>query len=315
MKFSIIVPVYNTYKYVDKCLNSIKNQTYDNFEVIIINDGSTDNSIFYINKYLIDKRFKLYNKQNTGLANTRNYGVKVSSGDYFIFVDSDDYIKEWLLEVLNKTLISNKNLDIIKYEVIIKKGLVEEKTSYIPLTTKHTDIIFMKLCSNKLFTSACCWCFRRNMWQDRGYMFEKDKYHEDFGLIPYVIVNSKNIRAIDYAGYYYNIREESITTSKSMLTKRYDDILYFYDKLIKKIENDKGLTIRIKSVFKSFLVNSLLEVLKGMDNIYLNIYLKEVKRREVYKHMLNDNIGQAIKQLLIKTSLRWYIYFTRRLNE
>ena len=93
MKFSIIVPVYNVEKYLKRCLDSIQNQTYDNFEVIIVNDGSPDHSQEIIDEYVKhDDRFLSYQKENGGLSDARNYGVKYATGDYLLFVDSDDYV-------------------------------------------------------------------------------------------------------------------------------------------------------------------------------------------------------------------------------
>ena len=96
-KFSIIVPVYNVENYVDKCIKSILNQTYKNYEVIIINDGSTDNSLNIINKYKNNKKIKIITQKNKGLSNARNNGMKMATGDYLLFIDSDDYIEDKLL--------------------------------------------------------------------------------------------------------------------------------------------------------------------------------------------------------------------------
>ena len=107
MKFSIIIPVYNVEAYISKCLDSIKNQSYDNYEVIIVNDGTKDNSVNVIDKYLSDNRFKLYNKENGGLSSARNYGIKYVTGDYILFIDSDDYIERDLLNNFNNILKNN----------------------------------------------------------------------------------------------------------------------------------------------------------------------------------------------------------------
>ena len=93
MKFSIIVPVYNVEKYVEKCLKSIDNQSYQKFEAIIVNDGSKDKSDSIIKKYIKDKKQFIYlTKENGGLSDARNFGIKYASGDYIIFLDSYDYI-------------------------------------------------------------------------------------------------------------------------------------------------------------------------------------------------------------------------------
>ena len=92
MKFSIIVPIYNVEKYIEKCLQSIKDQTFKNFEVIMVDDGSTDNSNKIMKLFEKDKRFKSYSKKNGGLSDARNYGIQYTTGDYLLFIDSDDYI-------------------------------------------------------------------------------------------------------------------------------------------------------------------------------------------------------------------------------
>lgn len=93
VKYSFIVPVYNTSNYLKKCIDSLVNQTYKSFEIIIVNDGSTDNSLDIINGYKeSNKNIKIINQKNGGLSNARNNGVKKASGEYIIFVDSDDYV-------------------------------------------------------------------------------------------------------------------------------------------------------------------------------------------------------------------------------
>ena len=115
VKISVIVTVYNIDKYINNCLKSILNQTYKNFEVLIINDGSTDNSQKIIDKYVKkDNRFKSFIKENSGIADSRNYGISKVNGDYFIFIDGDDSINSELLERLSQ-VISNHDYDLIKY--------------------------------------------------------------------------------------------------------------------------------------------------------------------------------------------------------
>ena len=117
-KISVIVPVYNTEKYIKKCLDSIINQTYSNIEIIIINDGSTDNSELIINEYLKEypDKIKYYKKENGGLSDARNYGVTKATGDYICFVDSDDYIDINLFESLKMEV--EKQTQLIKYKII-----------------------------------------------------------------------------------------------------------------------------------------------------------------------------------------------------
>ena len=100
-KISIIVPVYNTEKYLSKCLNSLIKQTYKDIEIIVVNDGSKDKSLEIAKKFAKqDNRIKVFNKENGGLSSARNFGIEKASGEYIGFVDSDDYIKENMFEIL-----------------------------------------------------------------------------------------------------------------------------------------------------------------------------------------------------------------------
>ena len=106
---SVIVPVYNTSNYLVRCLDSIKEQTYRNYEVIIINDGSTDNCQSIIEEYVNNNRqFRCFYKENGGLASARNLGIKKSRGEYIYFVDSDDYILNKSLEIMVNEIVKNE---------------------------------------------------------------------------------------------------------------------------------------------------------------------------------------------------------------
>ena len=130
MKFSIVVPVYNVEKYINKALDSILNQTYNNFEVIIVNDGSTDNSQKIIDKYTkLDKRFKSYKKENGGLSSTRNFGIKYTTGDYLLFIDSDDYIEKDYLEQANK--VTNYTHPDLEYDVVFVISNIPFESHYL----------------------------------------------------------------------------------------------------------------------------------------------------------------------------------------
>lgn len=117
IKYSFIVPVYNTEKYLKKCLDSLVNQTFDNFEIIIVNDGSIDKSSEIIKKYKEKySNIKSIEQKNQGLSMARNNGVKKASGDYLIFVDSDDYIETNLLEEVDKVIGDN---DILRFQIAL----------------------------------------------------------------------------------------------------------------------------------------------------------------------------------------------------
>ena len=118
MKFSIVVPVYNVEKYIRKCIESIITQTYQNFELIIVDDGSTDYSGKICDKYINKSNVKVFHKKNGGASSAINYGIKKSKGEYLMFIDGDDFLYDVnCLEELNK-IINNSNVDIIQYKMI-----------------------------------------------------------------------------------------------------------------------------------------------------------------------------------------------------
>ena len=108
---SIIVPIYNVEKYLRQCLDSILNQTYQNFECIMVNDGSTDNSKQIVEEFLLDSRFRYFEKENGGVSSARNLGIECSGGAYITFIDADDWVDSDYLEVLYNALI-DENADI-----------------------------------------------------------------------------------------------------------------------------------------------------------------------------------------------------------
>jgi len=117
MLFSIIVPMYNSEKSIRNCIDSILSQTFSDFEIIIINDGSTDESLYLIEKYAqTDPRIKIYSFSNSGVSISRQRGVTLSSGEYILFVDSDDTINPELLEKLYFNICQLSSPDIIRYQ-------------------------------------------------------------------------------------------------------------------------------------------------------------------------------------------------------
>ena len=129
-RFSIIVPVYNVEDYLRNCLDSILNQSYEDYEVIVVNDGTKDNSQDIIDEYVKkDNRVKGYKKKNGGLSDARNFGVGKAKGDYLLFLDSDDSINNLLLEELNKEIEKN-HPEMIRFQVVkVGKDKEEDKSA------------------------------------------------------------------------------------------------------------------------------------------------------------------------------------------
>ena len=124
MKISIIIPAYNAAKYIKRCVMSLKNQTYKNIEIIVINDGSTDNTLDIIN----DLDIIVIDKENGGVSSARNMGLDRCTGDYIIFVDADDYVeKNYLEDIVN--VINEYNYDIIETPLLFEANIKNSQSS------------------------------------------------------------------------------------------------------------------------------------------------------------------------------------------
>lgn len=136
MMYSIIIPVYNTEKYINKCVSSVLNQSYDDFEIIIVDDGSESQCAKYLDEYSKnDFRIKVIHQKNKGLGGARNTGIKYAIGDYLFFLDSDDFIEQKALEI-STYYLNQYNLDVLAYDL----KLVNEEGVNIGLITNNNYI-------------------------------------------------------------------------------------------------------------------------------------------------------------------------------
>ena len=254
---SIVVPIYNVENYLRECLDSIKNQTYKNFECIMVNDGSTDSSQQIAEEYLTDSRFKLINQSNQGLGGSRNTGISHSREEstFIAFIDSDDYVYPEFLETL---------IEHIEDDVDIVEGMIEY---YYDETNEYRDdetrIIFSlsnskrlmfrtteekleKLAANELRVSVFPKLFRKSLLSED--FFPKDWTFEDLAIIPELVSNSRKWIKLQEVIYRYRIRPNSIITSK-FSDKKLDVVKIFekYDLFFKDaIERTKYLVDKLK---------------------------------------------------------------------
>lgn len=295
MKYSIIVPAYNTEKYIDKCLKSIFSNTYKNFEVIIVNDGSTDKTEDIINKYIKKYDNIIYIKQkNMGLSLARNNGVKKATGDYLLFIDSDDYVEKNLLENINKDI---DDLDVLRYQLNM---VFNDKI--IPYGEKEFNVTngidaFEKIVRYKFIEMAALYVINRKYYLDNNFMFEKDVYHEDYGLLPLVITTAKKVKSINYLGYNYVQRDGSIMSSNDTekMKKKMDDMLFLFTKAIKYLDN-----IPNSQNVKSFYANSIIDKYNSLSDELKKEYIKKIKDLKIISYLSNDNFKRKIKKILYK---------------
>lgn len=220
MLFSFVVPVYNASRTIRNCLESILLQTFTDYEVIIINDGSTDDSMQicteYTNKH---SNFKLYNFKNRGVAVSRRDGISLSNGQYIIFVDSDDTINSDLLQNVANVLHQYPNLDIVRYQAnIVNDGSLKNHERYNYrnyINTIHTGMEALRLWTSSKFKYAVYWlfAFKRSLFFELS-AIPSLKCYEDVAYIPLLITSAKEVITIDYCGYNYTYgRSDSLTNS------------------------------------------------------------------------------------------------------
>lgn len=185
-KYSIIVPIYNVEDYLDKCLNSLLLQSYQDFEVLCVNDGTKDNSQAIVDAYVLkDNRFKSFIKENGGLADARNYGVKHAIGTYILFIDSDDYAELELLSTIESSL-GQHDLVIFGYS---QKDLIKNTAEDILPQFEENKSYSLKTCSNLLDRiDNCAWnkCYHRSLLM--GNEYPRGFLYEDLGA-TYIIVD------------------------------------------------------------------------------------------------------------------------------
>ena len=310
-KLSVIIPVYNTSKYIEKCLNSIANQTMNDIEIILVNDGSTDNSEEVIQKWINENQDKMeikyFKKENGGLSSARNLGVVKSTGEYITFVDSDDYLNKNIYKNLEKYM--DENIDLIKFKMSIvdENGTINEKLDGPIFEKCSGKDAFEKLYTTDTFLEvSCIYLYKREFFIQNKFEFELNAYHEDFGLIPWVIINARSAVSTEQFGYYYLKRENSITDAKQpeKEKKKAYDILKHYDNAIKRAEN---LNNTAKTMFKRYYTNVLLLKVKNLEGQEQKDFINAIKTRKVYKNIKPNNIKQLIKRILVKINIKLYL--------
>jgi len=312
-KLSVIIPVYNTSKYIEKCLNSIVNQIMNNIQIILVNDGSTDNSEEIIQKWINENQDKIeikyFKKENGGLSSARNFGVKQATGKYITFVDSDDYLDINIYKNLEKYM--DNNIDLIKYKMstIDENGAIIEKLDGPIFDLCNGEEAFERLYTTDTFLEvSCIYLYKRDFYIKNNFEFELNAYHEDFGLIPWVLINAKSIVSTNFYGYFYLKRQKSITDMKQpeKEKKKAYDILKHYDNAIKRIENSQ-INDNPKNMFKRYYTNVLLLKVQNLKGKEQKEFIKQIKTRKVYKNIKPDNIKQLLKRILVMTNIKLYL--------
>lgn len=301
---TIIIPVYNCEKYISRCMDSIINQNYNSVEIIIINDGSTDNTLEKCKKYDENyKNIRIINQTNRGVCYSRNIGIKNAQGKYILFIDADDYLLENSLNNIDELLESE--FDIIKFSYIIKnkkseqKIIFEEKTYDFNIDNK--EIFFRKFLENSHENMVWGQLIKRSLLNNITFK-ENLFYAEDF-LFNYELYNqAKNIKYTEKIIYNYEKNDDSITMNfkNKKILKKIDNLIYVFEKLI--LENE------ITSIRKYLEVKFLKEVI---PQIMMLVFENGIPKKHIiqqYRNILEKDLFTSIFSNIEITNLKNYKY-------
>ncbi len=217
---SVIVPIYKVEKYIKKCVDSILAQTYTNLEIILVDDGSPDRCAEICDGYAkANERVKVIHQPNAGLSEARNSGLAIAAGAYIGFVDSDDYIAPTMYETLLSALDKNDaDIVICRYVSINESGEIMPQFD-LPGNKKYTSKqVFDIFCRERMGLPyfICSWnkLYKKELFS--GLKFEKGRFSQDLLMMPYVFEKCGTIEAIEDKLYYYLVRSDNITNTKSI---------------------------------------------------------------------------------------------------
>ena len=298
---TVIVPIYNTSKYLRRCIDSIIKQSYENIEVILVDDGSTDSSPDICDQFEIkDRRVKVIHKENGGLSSSRNKGLDIMAGEWVTFVDSDDWIAKDTIEYCVSLIKDDNSIDIIQYNMqsIKYENEVDQdfSTSFEKVNSFEARKRMLREGIRDDSWFSCCRCLFRSSLI-RRYRFREGKINEDIDYKYHAIQLANNILLCDTNKYYYFQSTGSITTASLKL--RDFDLFDAVNKLIEYVELDKNeelLRYAQQKLAKSSLSLLCKAAYYGCSN--------EINKDETVKHLstILKNDASLLLKSRIKTS-------------
>ncbi|MBS7334508.1 MAG: glycosyltransferase [Weeksellaceae bacterium] len=295
-KISVIVPVYNTEKYLTKCLDSILNQTLKDIEVIVVNDGSKDNSQNIIEDFKrLDSRIISIIKENEGLSDARNTGIDKANGEFIAFIDSDDYIASNMFEKMYY-LAKKHNSEIVLCD-LVKVDENGNEFRHLPQSPQLPEKIILKddlTIFGEMSCFACNKIFKKFLFDK--HRFRKGIHFEDIELIPKLVLDSKIISKINQPFYKYFERQDSISKTH---TEKGLDVFIAVEEVTKYFK---------KSEF--FQKNNELKRFQIIQGYYSFLaYLAYVKDKSLKVEMINKLNDFLISNLINKKEIKNYKRF------
>lgn len=303
IKFSVIIPVLNVENYIEKCLNSLLKQTYNNFEAIIVCDKCTDKSEKIVDKYVEkNKNFKKIYAEKTGLAKAKNLGIEQVKGEYILFLDGDDFFEGDLLDTLNREL--NADIEVLRFQAreISKKNSIDYNEEAFDAVEGNKA--FAKIIKYHYIENSWLYVYKSTFWKENNFKFYEGCIAEDYGLTPLIISKAQKVKSISYIGYNYVQRDNSLMNNDDYSNKiqKMEDMLVQAERMKSDIDNTES-----NSSFHIFINNSLIyysTTLKKRDYVKYNRILK---KKKYFNHLKNNGIKSMIKNALIKNN-SWFFY-------
>lgn len=316
---SIVVPVYNVEKYLNKCVDSLINQTYPNIEIILIDDGSEDTSGKKCDEFAdSDSRIKVIHKKNGGLSDARNAGIEIASGKYIMFVDSDDYVMPEMVELLYRSLRNKNELVICNFEYVNENGevIVSKENMLLKNEVWSKEDFWKHYYSDQIVTCVVAWnkLYKKDWFACIRY--EAGKYNEDEFILKGIIDQVSVIRCISPKLYFYTQRNNSIMGNFNL--KRLDAVEAYLK---------RGSEFLCENQV-SFAENSITLALELLVEGYLKLDLgeTEVKKRfndlknhlkKVYIKMQKENLTFHFRfnTLIFLINIRLYIFLHNKFGQ
>ncbi|MDX4035814.1 glycosyltransferase, partial [Aliarcobacter skirrowii] len=294
IKVSVIIPVYNAQNYLNRCLDSVLNQTLKELEIIAVNDGSTDDSLNMLNRYKIqDNRIKIIDQKNCGTGIARNNGIKIAKGEYIAFVDADDTIEETMIEKLYKKILQEQS-DIVVCNINRVDPKLGKKISTRAYSDMDKATFFNYILSFKYGSFVWAKLYKKSLFLNNNILFpSKLKHNEDNATFFKFVYYAKKISFLKEYLYNWmivenskseNISKERLDSINSVLTIRYNFLkkhniynIYDNDFLVGML---KLLELRIQNVLilnTKELVNYITEIIIKLD-FFTKINLLKAKK-------------------------------------
>lgn len=316
-KVSIIVPVYNVEKYIENCIKSLMNQTYKNIEIILVDDGSSDESYNICKNYSKKYSFiKSYHKKNGGPSSARNYGIEKASGKYICFVDSDDSVKEDYIEKLIENeadLVMGGFVELYGKNKKIKK-ICDKKQDF---SNEEIYVKLLEAAENDKFNSPCCKIFKKSIIENNHLRYDESlNMGEDLIFNIRYLKYCKTLTMIPDCLYFYNMTVGGSLTKKFELTRwnteknvylEYKKLYEFYD-IYEKYKNKIDCMLLMGAKKTLYILG--LSNLSYKDSLkYINEIIYDDKLNKVLKNIKVENKFSKLLYILIKNKKTRLIYF------